>query len=209
MKQVVFDLPINDRQRYHLDQLLQDLVKETGLNPTSQEFRQRVRDLWGIAAATPNDNINTSPYTWILKFIDWEQAHKFCQTQYFMNKNWERPICINPGCGKPAVPMRGRVGEESVRYRVFCANCHKNSYADYPLSPGVSRFKTGICRNRDGHLGFTCAVDYEREPWAQGLTQVDHKDGCSTNNDPNNLDELCPLCHTRKGILQGDHNRYK
>ena len=39
-----------------------------------------------------------------------------------------RPFCINLGCNSYAAPIRGRIGEEGVRYRVFCGTCHKNSY---------------------------------------------------------------------------------
>ena len=38
---------------------------------------------------------------------------------------------------------------------------------------------------------------------------IDHIDGDCTNNDPKNLDELCPLCHKLKGQLSGDFDRTK
>jgi 5-methylcytosine-specific restriction endonuclease McrA len=42
-----------------------------------------------------------------------------------------------------------------------------------------------------------------------GMTEVDHKDGNRDNNDPANLDELCPMCHKHKGQLAGDYNNQK
>ena len=66
---------------------------------------------------------------------------------------------INLGCNSYAAPIRGRIGEEGVRYRVFCGTCHKNSYEDYPLAEGVTRFKKNKCSNADKHLGFPCVVN--------------------------------------------------
>lgn len=115
-----------------------------------------------------------------------------------------RPICLNPGCGR-YVTHCGR------RWRPFCISCHIAGYKKTPLPAGVTPFKTGKCRNSDGHLGFVCGWDYEKSPWAIGLTQVDHKDGNHLNNTPENGDELCDPCHTMKGIMQGDYktqNKY-
>ncbi len=41
------------------------------------------------------------------------------------------------------------------------------------------------------------------------MTEVDHKDGNRENNDPGNLDELCPMCHKYKGRIAGDYNNQK
>jgi len=79
------------------------------------------------------------------------------------------------------------------------------------LAEGVKAFKTGKCSNADGHLGFYCAMDYDKAPWAIGLTQIDHKDGNYFNNTIDNCDELCDTCHKHKGRLSGDfkiQNKY-
>jgi hypothetical protein len=122
-----------------------------------------------------------------------------------------RPKCINHGCNKPAVPMRGKVGEEGVRYRVFCTNCHKNSYSDYPLDEGVKRYKTGTCSNVDGSLGFPCVVNWKivKSSGLRISTEVDHINGDRNDNRPENLQELCPTCHSEKGKRNGDHNGHR
>lgn len=116
-----------------------------------------------------------------------------------------RPICVNHGCGR-------LVATDGKRWRVHCSSCQKASYGGAVHRSGVTPFKTGRCSNRDGHLGFTCLIKWSRVPkWAKGMTEIDHKDGDHTNNSPDNLDELCPICHKLKGNLQGDYrgHRYK
>ena len=109
-----------------------------------------------------------------------------------------RPLCINHGCVSP-------VASNGARWRVHCTRCQKASYGARTHASGVRPYKTGRCSNSDGHLGFVCGIDYDRAPWAVGITEVDHKDGNHTNNHSSNLDELCPLCHKRKGMLHGDY----
>jgi hypothetical protein len=41
------------------------------------------------------------------------------------------------------------------------------------------------------------------------MTEVDHKDGNHCNNSPDNLDELCIVCHKIKGQMSGDYDRLK
>ena len=122
-----------------------------------------------------------------------------------------RPFCINLGCNSYAAPIRGRIGEEGVRYRVFCGTCHKNSYEDYPLAEGVTRFKKNICSNTDGHLGFPCVINWKlvKKSGFKISTEVDHKNGDCHDNRTKNLDELCPICHKEKSKRNGDHNGYR
>lgn len=54
-------------------------------------------------------------------------------------------------------------------------------------------------------MGFKCAIDYKKAPWAIGKTEIDHKDGNHLNNVPKNCEELCPMCHKYKGMLTGDY----
>jgi len=118
-----------------------------------------------------------------------------------------RPICINHGCNSPVVPMKGKVTDNNPRWRVHCGDCQKASYGGKEHKPGVTPFKTGKCSNTDGHLGFDCMIKWSKVPnWAKGMTEVDHIDGNSINNNINNLDELCPICHKLKGQISGDYN---
>jgi hypothetical protein len=117
-----------------------------------------------------------------------------------------RPTCINHGCNKP-VTFSHKDERGNKRWRIHCGHCQGASYGKHPHAVGVTPYKTGKCNNKDGHLGFTCFTRLEKAPkWAKGLTQVDHKDGDNTNNHPSNLDELCPMCHSLKGQLNGDFN---
>jgi hypothetical protein len=111
------------------------------------------------------------------------------------------PICINYGCGSP----RAKLNEK--RYRPVCGHCHHAGYGKHPLKEGVTPFKTGICSNKDGHLGFPCPTNYKKAKWAKGITQLDHIDGNRHNNEPENFQELCPMCHHYKGRLEGDFKR--
>ena len=111
-----------------------------------------------------------------------------------------RPTCANWGCDKP-------VAHSGQRYRPLCVRCHRIGYTTNIYPPGITPFKKGYCSNSDGHLSFTCSINYRGSPWAKGLTDIDHSDGNHLNNHPSNLDELCCLCHKHKGILQGDYKK--
>jgi len=121
-----------------------------------------------------------------------------------INKFTSVPICLNIGCNYPCA-------HSGTRYRPFCNHCHTAGYKNTPLRPGVKAFKTGKCSNSDGHLGFFCGWDYNKAVWAIGRTQIDHKDGNHLNNHPSNADEVCQICHSHKGMLNGDfkiQNKY-
>ena len=82
---------------------------------------------------------------------------------------------------------------------------------DYPLAEGVTRFKSGVCSNVDGHLGFPCVINWKlvKSTGFKISTEVDHKNGDCEDNRPRNLQELCPVCHMEKGKREGDHNSWR
>jgi cytochrome c2 len=110
--------------------------------------------------------------------------------------------CINYGCKKPQA-------NSGQRLRPTCGHCHTAGYKGTPYAQGVTPFKTGRCSNQDGHLGFVCAINYKKAPWAVGITEIDHIDGNHLNNVLKNVDELCPMCHKMKGKIAGDYQGYR
>ena len=117
-----------------------------------------------------------------------------------------RPTCINYGCREPVVYSH-KDTNGNPRWRIHCSHCQAASYGKWPHREGVTPFKTGKCSNVDGHLGFDCLIKWSKIPdWAKGMTEIDHIDGNNVNNRPNNLDELCPVCHKLKGQLNGDYS---
>ena len=120
-----------------------------------------------------------------------------------------RPICVNHGCYEE-VTYSHKDSQGNPRWRIHCSHCQAASYGKWPHRAGVRPYKTGKCTNVDGHLGFTCMVKWTKVPdWAKGMTEVDHIDGNCTNNHPDNLDELCPICHKLKGQQSGDFDNTK
>lgn len=119
-----------------------------------------------------------------------------------------QPTCINHGCNQP-VSYSHKDTQGNKRWRIHCSHCQHASYGKWPHRDGVRPFKTGKCSNQDGHLGFTCGMNYKKAPWAIGMTEIDHINGDHTDNRKSNLDELCPICHKRKSKMSGDHRQRK
>ena len=139
---------------------------------------------------------------------------------------YKRPTCINHGCEKPAMAQSctNKEAELTGRWRIHCGNCQKASYGGTNLREGVTSFKIGRCSNVDGHLGFECCMNWKKvnkqfKKQSQvkgvhyytisGITEVDHIDGDPSNDDPDNLQELCSFCHKVKGQKAGDYNRMR
>jgi len=149
-----------------------------------------------------------------LSFGQFTQCYKATKTKTYgasiMSKTAQdptRPTCINLGCSEPVVYSH-RSSTGIPRYRIHCSHCQRASYRRHPHRPGVTPYKRGRCVNSDGRLGFPCPTRFELLPnWATGTTEVDHIDGDRNNNNPGNLQELCPLCHQLKGQQNRDFAR--
>ena len=120
-----------------------------------------------------------------------------------------RPTCVNHNCYEP-VTYSHKDTQGNSRWRPHCSHCQSASWGKWPHRDGVVPFKTGKCNNRNGHLGFKCLIKWSQIPTgAKGMTEIDHIDGDHTNNDLDNLDELCPICHKLKGQMNGDYDNTK
>ena len=120
------------------------------------------------------------------------------------------PVCINIGCGKP-VTFSSTDQNGYKRWRIHCSHCQAASWGKHEHRYGVVPYKTGRCSNSDANLGFPCVVNWDQAAQA-GLkisTEVDHKNGNSTDNDPCNLQELCSICHREKGKRARDYDGWK
>ena len=112
--------------------------------------------------------------------------------------------CINYNCDRPQT-------HSGTRYRPVCGTCHKAGYGAGSYPAGVTPFRTGCCSNKDGHLGWSCYIDWARvaQDSARIKTHIDHKDGNHRNNTLSNVEELCETCHSEKGRRQGDYRGYR
>lgn len=104
------------------------------------------------------------------------------------------PSCALPGC-QTLVAYHKKVGN-TYRWKMFCEphrNSKKHEVDVWKLSRG--------CENTDAHHGFICTS------YITGASQLDvnHKDGDRHNQDPNNLEILCKVCHMRVTIDNHHH----
>lgn len=141
---------------------------------------------------------------------------------------YTQATCFTPGCNNLQVATNHNYrGTGRTHYRKWCRQCHdtrtgakhglKNvaqvvamnagfdSVADYVNSTHPYRkHRKNYCENIDGRLNFKCT--YPKKPFKEfsALLQVDHIDGNPDNNHPDNLQTLCPNCHTVKTHMFGD-----
>jgi hypothetical protein len=65
--------------------------------------------------------------------------------------------------------------------------------------------------NGRADLGFSCYTNWKlvKKERAKIVTHMDHIDGNHLNNDPANLQELCPYCHDTKSNINGDKDPWR
>jgi hypothetical protein len=119
-----------------------------------------------------------------------------------------RPTCINRGCKKPVTYTKKNT-DGTHRWISICGHCSKAQIGKISYAAGVTSYRTGICENKGGRLGFKCAVNHKLLPKGLHITEIDHRNGDYTDNRLSNIQELCVVCHKIKSKLSGDLNRWK
>lgn len=118
--------------------------------------------------------------------------------------------CANHGCNE-SVTYSGTRIDGTKRWRPHCSHCQGASYGRHPHREGVTPYKTGQCNNEDGKLGWDCMTAWEYidravDTW---ITEIDHINGDHTDNRIENLQELCVLCHKKKGKTEGNFKGHR
>ena len=139
------------------------------------------------------------------------QPTKISQSKKYLHEWNEKgkviPKCINEGCTKPVAIRHWSNALPSLKTE--CSTCSSARIKNKKID-GVTFHKKQICENKDGILGFTCAMDKERyHEFPTDCYHMDHLDGNHENNTPDNVKTFCAICHTRKGKESGDFNSFK
>jgi hypothetical protein len=140
-----------------------------------------------------------------------QQPTKISQSKKYLHEWNEKgkviPKCINEGCTKPVAIRHWSNALPSLKTE--CSTCSSARIKNKKID-GVTFHKKQICENKDGILGFTCAMDKERyHEFPSDCYEMDHLDGNHENNTPNNVKTYCSICHKRKGKESGDFNSFK
>jgi hypothetical protein len=139
------------------------------------------------------------------------EPKKISQSKKYLNEWNEKgkviPTCINDGCEKSVAIRHWSNALPSLKTE--CSTCSSARIKNKKID-GVTFHKKQICENKDGILGFTCAMDKERyHEFPTDCYHMDHLDGNHENNTPDNVKTFCAICHTRKGKESGDFNSFK
>ena len=111
------------------------------------------------------------------------------------------PTCVNQGCNNNVIVRDWKY----YSFKHVCSNCKQREQKGLPMRTGVVSYKKRYCENQDGRLGFTCPVSLDFE-LPNGVLHGDHLDGDHENNEMENLQTLCSICHHIKGKNSGDFN---
>jgi 5-methylcytosine-specific restriction endonuclease McrA len=120
--------------------------------------------------------------------------------------------CKHPGCTKlQCVSNKNVNGTGKSMYRLYCNEHYANNKAKNAGFNSILEYvhnrhpylkhRKSFCENVDGRLGFVCNCEIH----INAQLQVDHIDGNSENNEPENLQTLCANCHIFKTHLYKDY----
>ena len=127
------------------------------------------------------------------------------QKERFFKEGNKLPICINSGCKRDvAVRNWGNWSFKSECSR--CATDRKKGR----IREGIVIHKKNYCENIDGQLGFKCIIP-SKKSWIgfEASLDLDHINGNHYDNKPSNVKTYCKICHTKKGLNQGDFSKNK
>jgi len=129
------------------------------------------------------------------------------------------PICINLGCNRKVHNKNGTTNNDGSpkmpKYRAVCHQCHKANIGQAAYPPGVIDSRGTECANINGkgklkngkYMGIKCPVNWNMIPdGTTGILEVDHIDGNHFNNNEENTQSLCCMCHRIKTPMNGDNN---
>lgn len=122
----------------------------------------------------------------------------------FYAEGKELPKCVNEGCNNSVIVRDWKY----YSFKHLCSNCTFRMKNNLPPLPGITYYKKKYCENKDGRLGFTCPVKEDFE-FPHSVLHGDHIDGNHENNNVNNLQTLCSICHHLKGLHTGDFDSSK
>lgn len=115
------------------------------------------------------------------------------------------PKCSNTGCDNNVIVRDWKYWS----FKHYCSDCNNRMKKGLPPREGVQFHKKNYCENRDGRLGFECPVRHDYV-FPNCVLHSDHIDGNHENNIPENLQTLCAICHTIKGMMENDfHSAHK
>lgn len=124
------------------------------------------------------------------------------RTRLILNEH-ERPFCANIGCNKQ-VTVSAYYSNGTAKWRPVCGHCSQAQIGKFEYADGVIPFRQNKCSNDNGKLGFKCSTNFKLIPKGIYITETDHIDGDSSNNQLSNLQELCVTCHRIKSQINGD-----
>jgi hypothetical protein len=120
----------------------------------------------------------------------------------------ELPKCINTGCSN-VVAIRHWNNNLIPSLKTECYKCSKSRKCCKELS-GIKFTKKAYCENKDGCLGFKCPCDSSRyAEFPSDCYHMDHINGNHKDNRLENIMTLCTMCHTMKGVKDGNFNGSK
>ena len=119
----------------------------------------------------------------------------------YLSEGKKIPKCVNKGCDNNVIVRDWKY----FSFKHVCSNCKNRELNGLPPRDGVTSYKKNYCENKDSRLGFPCPV-VENFKFPMNVLHGDHIDGNHENNEENNLQTLCSICHHIKGHKSGDFN---